>query len=133
MGGKVTDPTALWLRGTLGLSSGIALSDTVEGDRRDGESCCTSSALPSTDIERRNFDDCGGGSKGPGAADEGRDAGMNSCLVDVSIVYEGEWRNAPTCKSLGCGGDNERLCQRAACLQNTQQRSIGGVVEPGQL
>lgn len=81
MGGKVMEPTALWLRCTLGLSSGTALSDTVDGERRDGESCCTSSAFPSTDMERRNLEDCGGGSTGPGAVDEGRDAGMNSCLV----------------------------------------------------
>lgn len=129
MGGKVTEPIALWLRCTFDLSSETGLSDTAEGERRGGEVCGTSSALPSTDMERRKLDDCGGGRTCPGAVEEGRDAGMNSCLHGVNLVYEDLGQNARTCKSLGYGGDNGELCRRAIYLQNIPQSLVGMVVE----
>lgn len=136
MGGNVMEPAALWVRCTFGLSCRTALSDIVEGDSRDGESCCTSSAFPSTDMERRNLEDwCGGGSTGPEAV-EGRDAGMNSCLVGVSIIHEIMGQLPFTYKSLGSGEDSGTMCQRVACLQNILRSPIGRAgwaVEAGQL
>lgn len=84
MGGSVMESAALWLRYSCGRSGATKLSDSAEGDRRGGEGWDTSSALPSTDMDRRYLDDWGGGRTDPGAAEEGRCAGMNSCLEKVS-------------------------------------------------
>lgn len=86
-------------------------------------------------MERRNFDDCGGGSTGPEAVEEGRDTGMNSCLVDVSTTHEVTGKNAFTYKSLGSGGDTGKRCQRVTDLQNIQRSStdtVGEAAEAGQ-
>lgn len=86
----------------------------------------TNSALPSTDMERRNLDDWGGGSTTPGAADEGRGAGMNSCLQNcqhqVRTRLMGEM---PTCKSPDSWGRIGKRFQRATYLRNNRRSWTG--------